>query len=146
MHRKLEHAVFYIGIAGLLFSGYLSGTKLFTDTCAFGESCPYFFGFPACYIGFLMYLIITVFAGLHVFHKYDGQKANTIVLYTAILGVLFAGYYTLLELPLLFREGLSTYLLGLPTCALGLIFYLITVLLALRLRRDFRGTKQQPTL
>lgn len=146
MHRKLEYAVFCIGIAGLLFSGYLSATKLFTDTCAFGESCPYFLGLPVCYFGFAMYLIITIFAGLHVFHKYDGQKANTIVLYTAILGILFAGYFTILELPLLLSEGLSAYLLGLPTCALGLIFYLITAVLSLSIRRDFTNGEAPPTV
>jgi uncharacterized membrane protein len=136
-HRKLEYALFVLGIGGVLFSGYLSAVKFFTETCAFNESCPYFLGFPACYFGFLMFTIIALFAGLHVFHLYDGQKANQIVLSTSLLGIVFAGYFTLGELPLLMQEGLSAYLLGLPTCALGLIFYCIVALLSFRLRRDF---------
>lgn len=136
-HRKIEWAVFLIGIGGLLFSGYLSAVKLFTETCAFNESCPYFLGYPACYYGFVMYLIITIFAGLHVAHKIDGKKANEIILFISFLGILFAGYFTVGELPLLFSAGLSAYVLGLPTCALGLIFYLILTVLSLRLKKDF---------
>ncbi len=139
-HRKNEVAVFILGLCGLAFAGYLSGIKFFTDTCALGESCPYFMGYPACYYGFFMYLTITLFAGLHVFHLYDGKKANTAVLTVAVAGILFAGYFTALELPLLFSEGLRAYVLGLPTCALGLIFYTIIAFLSLRLRKDFVAT------
>lgn len=136
-HRKYEWAVFVLGACGLLFAGYLSGIKFFTKTCAFNESCPYFLGFPACYFGFAMYLIITLFAGLHVAHKMSGEKANQVVLMISILGILFAGYYTLGELPLLFSEGLSAYVLGLPTCAMGLVFYIVIAILSLRLKKDF---------
>jgi uncharacterized membrane protein len=136
-HRKIEWAVFLLGVGGLLFSGYLSAVKLFTETCAFNESCPYFLGYPACYFGFAMYLVITVFAGLHVAHQFDGKKANEIILWVSLLGILFAGYFTVGELPLLFTEGFSAYVLGLPTCALGLIFYLILTVLSLRLKKDF---------
>ncbi len=138
-HRKIEWAVFLIGIGGLIFSGYLSAVKLFTETCAFNESCPYFLGYPACYYGFVMYLVITIFAGLHVAHTIDGKRANGVILWTSFLGILFAGYFTVLELPLLFSDGLSAYVLGLPTCALGLIFYLILTALSLRLKKDFVG-------
>lgn len=138
-HRKIEWAVFLIGIGGLIFSGYLSAVKLFTETCAFNESCPYFLGYPACYYGFVMYLVITIFAGLHVAHTIDGKRANEVILWTSFLGILFAGYFTVLELPLLFSDGLSAYVLGLPTCALGLIFYLILTVLSLRLKKDFVG-------
>lgn len=131
--------MFLLGVGGLLFSGYLSAVKLFTETCAFNESCPYFLGYPACYYGFVMYLVIAVLGGLHVAHKIDGKKANEIILWVSFLGILFAGYFTVYELPLLFTEGLSAYVLGLPTCALGLIFYLIILTLSLRLKKDFTG-------
>lgn len=136
-HRKIEWTLFLSGLGGMAFAGYLSAVKLFTETCAFNESCPYFLGFPACYYGLFMYLIITLFAGLHVAHLYDGKKANQIVLITACLGIIFAGYFTATELPVLFSDGLSAYMLGLPTCALGLIFYVIIATLSLRLARDF---------
>ncbi len=136
-HRKIEWALFILGLGGLAFSGYLSGVKFFSETCAFNESCPYFLGYPACYYGFGMYLLITLYTGLHVVHRIEGKKANQIVLAVSLVGILFAGYFTFGELPVLFEEGLSAYVLGLPTCALGLIFYTIIALLSLRLRRDF---------
>ncbi len=47
-----------------------------------------------------------------------------VILAFSILGSLFAGYYTLTELPLLFSEGVGAYFFGLPTCAIGLLVYL----------------------
>ena len=136
-HRKIEWALFLLGLGGMAFAGYLSAVKFLNDTCAFNESCPYFLGFPACYYGFFMYTIIALFAGLHVAHRYDGKKANQVVLSVAVLGIFFAGYFTLIELPVLFSDGFSAYMLGLPTCALGLVFYVVIAGLALRLKRDF---------
>jgi uncharacterized membrane protein len=137
MHRKLEYGICILSIGGLIFSGYLSAIKFFTETCAFGETCPYFLGYPACYYGFAMYLIITFFGGLHVAHLYDGKKANQIVLSIACLGILFSGYFTFREFSSLFTKGLSAYVLGLPTCALGLVFYVAIAVTALRLKKDF---------
>jgi hypothetical protein len=59
-----------IGIAGALFSGYLSYKELF-ETCPL--SCPAvgasgtILGYPACIYGFAMYAILTTVAviGLH---------------------------------------------------------------------------------
>lgn len=136
-HRKIEWTVFILGLCGFLFSGYLSSVKFFSETCAFSQECPYFLGFPACYFGFAMYTVIVLFAGLHVFHLYDGKKANLAVLTVSFLGIIFAGYYTLLEVPKLFAEGIVAYLSVLPTCAIGLIFYVTIGLLSLRLRKDF---------
>jgi hypothetical protein len=84
-----------------------------------------------------MYLAIALFAGLHVFHLYDGKKANGVVLAVSSLGIIFAGYFTVGELPLLFAQGFSAYIFGLPTCALGLIFYIMIALFSFRLRSDF---------
>jgi len=137
MHRTIEWSLFILGILGSLFSGYLSAVKFFTENCAFNEGCPYFLGYPACYFGFLMFFTTMVSAGLHVFHIVDGKKANEVVYAVSILGILFAGYYTFLELPVLFEEGIGAYILGLPTCALGLVFYIAVFSLAQRLKRDF---------
>jgi len=139
-HRKIEWTIFILGLGGVLFSGYLSAIKFFTKTCAFGETCPYFLGYPSCYYGFSMFVIITLFDGLHVAHWFDGKRANEIVLAVSLLGILFAGYFTALELPKLFSEGILAYVLGLPTCALGLIFFCIIAFLAHRLKKDFDMT------
>ena len=113
-----------LALAGLVFSGYLSGVKLFTDTCAFNEGCPIFLGYPACYYGFAMYLTMTLILLLGSFEKIAERTMLRSVLAVASLGILFAGYFTVGELPKLANEGLSAYLLGLPTCAYGLVMYL----------------------
>ena len=126
--------LFALTIAGVLFSGYMSGVKFFSKTCAFGETCPYFFGIPACYIGFILFLILAILAGSLVFGNKSKKTLKNMTL-VSLLGVLFAGYYTILELPLLFSEGLSAYMLVLPTCALGLIFFVIILLMVLRAKK-----------
>lgn len=136
-HRKLEYTIFVLGIAGLLFSGYLSATKLFSGTCAFNESCPYFFGFLACYIGFFIFLLITVVGGLHVCKMINGAIANKIVLPLASVGVLYAGYFTVGEIPALLRGEVSQFVFGIPTCAWGFLFYVVLVVVSFRLQKDF---------
>lgn len=129
MKKKI---ILFLSFAGLLFAGYMSGLKFFSDTCAFGEGCPYFLGYPACYYGFFMYLIITIFAYLVLFNKINQKTGLKSLITVSFLGVLFAGYFTLLEFPLLFQEGLSAYVLGLPTCALGLIFYILILIFSVK--------------
>ena len=124
MSKKIL-ALFILSFAGILFSGYLSATKLFTDTCAFGEACPYFMDMPACYYGFVMFLILFTTSILLVSRKIKESTGLIIMIIVSALGILFAGYFTLKEIPLLFSEGLRAYMLGLPTCALGFIFYIL---------------------
>ncbi len=56
-----------IGIAGMLFSGYLSYMELFA-VCDAGCPAPgapgTILGYPACVYGFVMYAIVTIIAGL----------------------------------------------------------------------------------
>jgi len=50
--------LFCISLAGVLFSGYLSYTEIFQQTCALGGSCSTkIFTLPSCVYGFVMYLI-----------------------------------------------------------------------------------------
>jgi hypothetical protein len=44
---------------GLLFSGYLSYSEIFAQTCAIG-GCTNIMSIPACVYGFVMYSIIFV--------------------------------------------------------------------------------------
>ncbi|OGF62555.1 hypothetical protein A2662_02025 [Candidatus Giovannonibacteria bacterium RIFCSPHIGHO2_01_FULL_45_33] len=129
----MKKTIFILGLSGLVFAGYLSAIKLFNEKCAFNEACPYFLGYPACYYGFVMYLAIAVLAGLLVLGKWDERKTITSILAVSFLGIIFAGYFTVGELPVLFAEGFSSYVLGLPTCALGLIFYIAIFISALTL-------------
>jgi len=122
--------------AGFLFASYMSGVKFFTDTCAFGEACPYFLGYPACYYGFAMFLVLTISSYLLVTNRIGLMKGTAWTMWTSFLGILFAGYFTLRELPLLFSEGSSAYFFGLPTCALGLIFYILIFIMSLVIRKN----------
>jgi len=131
----MKNALFLLSLAGTAFSGYLSGVKLFTKTCAFGETCPIFLGYPACYYGFVLFLLLTVLSGMLIWGNADSRKTLNTLTVISILGVLFAGYYTLGELPLLFSAGISAYVFGLPTCALGFVFFVAVLLIALTLRK-----------
>lgn len=124
-------SLFILSIAGLLFSGYLSGVKFFTSTCVFNESCPYFLGYPACYFGFALFLLITIFSSLLLFSRIEKRKGLQGVGIISFLGILFAGYFTLGELPLLFADGFKAYVFGLPTCALGFLFFVVIFVLSI---------------
>jgi uncharacterized membrane protein len=49
--------LFWISLAGVLFSGYLSYTEIFQQVCAIGGSCSTkILSLPSCVYGFVMYL------------------------------------------------------------------------------------------
>jgi uncharacterized membrane protein len=52
--------IFWISLAGILFSGYLSYSELFLGVCVLGEGCSFVLGLPSCVYGFAMYLIIFI--------------------------------------------------------------------------------------
>jgi uncharacterized membrane protein len=120
-----------LGVAGMLFAGYMSAVKFLSDTCAFDKPCPYFLGFPACYYGLAMFSAIVFFLVLDYWHIIQERTAGIAVLAVSALGILFSGYFTLGELPTLFNKGLGAYFFGLPTCAIGLVFYIAIFVMAL---------------
>ena len=117
--------MFLLGLAGLLFSGYLSATKFFTSTCALNEPCPYFLGYPACYFGFGMFLIIFISGTLGMLKVISGKMMSKIITTVSALGIIFAGSFTIPEIAKLVTGVKTGYSLGLPTCAYGLIFYIL---------------------
>ncbi len=120
MHTK--YALLALSCAGVLFSGYQSAVKLFSQTCALNE-CPYFLGYPACYFGFMLFALLTIFAVYIVLAKLGSGGLLWAALVVSALGVLFAGRFTIIELPVLLARGLGAYALGLPTCAWGLLMF-----------------------
>lgn len=122
--------LFILSVAGLAFASYTSAVKLLTSTCAFSEPCPYFLGYPACYFGFALFAVLSVVSYLLLFGYAHALRARRAMILFSLLGVLFAGYFTLEELPTLFAKGLGAYVLGLPTCALGLLFFLAILLIS----------------
>jgi uncharacterized membrane protein len=119
-----------VSLAGFAFSGYLSAVKLFTATCALREPCPYFLGYPACWYGFGLFLTLTVLALTALAGRLNVRKTAVAQLVVGLTGVVFAGYFTVPEIARLLSGG-SFYALGLPTCAYGLIFYLLISVLAI---------------
>lgn len=128
---KILKTLFVLTVAGLLFSGYLSAVKLITKSCAFGETCPLFLGYPACWYGFVMYLVMFIVTLFALTGKIGGRSAFKTDATVSFLGIIFAGNLTVQE----FMNGSITGGLGLSTCAYGLIFYvLIFIVSCLALR------------
>ena len=111
--------------AGFLFSGYLTFTKLLTGACAFNESCPIFFGHPACWYGFALYVALLTLALAAFTGKLTYRAGMSALASVSFVGVLFAGYLSSTELPALLARGFGAYTFGLPTCFLGLIFFVL---------------------
>jgi len=113
--------LFALALAGVLFSGYLSAVKLFSGTCAFNESCPYFLGYPACWYGFTMFALMFVATLLGLVRRISTSAATKTSLVVSFLGILFAGSFTILDV----MQSRLTGMLGLSSCAYGLIFYIL---------------------
>jgi hypothetical protein len=127
-----------LAAAGTAFAGYLGGVKLFTDTCAFNEPCPYFLGYPACWYGFALFLALLIVAVMALRGRLAEPKAWRWLTGVAALGTVFAGRYVVEEVVGWLTVGrFQGYGLGLPTCVYGLVFYvLILALAAPRLRNE----------
>lgn len=110
-------------LAGVLFSGYMSGVKVFSSNCAFDEPCPLFLGFPACYYGFGLFLIMFG-AAIFTFARKLGPGTGRITLrVVSLAGILFAGYFVIQEIHRYRAGETAGGALVLPTCAYGLIFF-----------------------
>ena len=122
--QKNIKIIFIFSLIGLLFSGYLSFTKLFTGACPLTEGCPYFLGYPSCYYGFILFLILFVLAILLL--KNEKLVLMKKVFYVSLIGIIFAAYSSIKEL--LYPNclnGICNYTLLVPTCIYGLIFYIV---------------------
>ena len=132
--KSLVVILFILASAGLLFSGYLSAVNLFSHTCAFNESCPFFLGYPACFYGFAMYLIMFFVPGLGVLGRVRYKKVFITDAVVSIIGILFAGSFVVQEL----LQARITGTLGLSTCAYGLIFYISIFITSLKGKSPLR--------
>ena len=62
-------ALFWVSLAGALFSGYLSYTEIFQQTCAIGTCSAKVFTVPSCVYGLVMYLVGLVISILGIKSK-----------------------------------------------------------------------------
>jgi uncharacterized membrane protein len=81
--------------------------------------------------GFGLFFTLLVVSSLLFAQKIENKNGLISMSFVSFLGVLFAGYFTLKEIPILLRDGLSAYLFGLPTCALGLVFFIVIFITSL---------------
>jgi uncharacterized membrane protein len=113
-----------LAVAGVLFAGYMTGVKFFSGACAFSEPCPTLLGLPACAYGFVIFSTMLVSTVLFLLKKNFVAKAIKINLGLSGFGILFSGYFAVPEIINLVT-GQSDYMLGLPSCAYGLVFYVV---------------------
>ena len=115
-----------LGIAGVLFAGFLSFSKIFLQKCALNEGCSYFFGIPTCIIGFTLFLQIFILAvmRLKTENKEKEKYFSQLVQWISGIGILFSGYYAIQDIFFPLFPGLK-YALILPSCAYGFFVFII---------------------
>jgi len=121
--RKILFTAMYLSIAGVLFAGYMTLNKFLSGTCSFGEACPYLWGYPVCIYGLIIFFVLFL-AILTLLMKKDDRLARQAFTYTAILGILYSGYYAYLDVFKPTCGDYCVYQLGLPTCVYGFIVFL----------------------
>ncbi len=124
--KKSSIALIILSIAGVLFSGYLTLGSIITGTCPISGECPYFLGYPACDFGLVMFVALLIAS----FFVEKTKAAKKTVFYVSLLGILFSGYFSVIEL-LRCLEGCSFRLI-LPSCVYGLIMYIAIFIISLR--------------
>jgi hypothetical protein len=134
--KTLKYILYAVTLSGTLFSGYLSGVKFFNKECAFGETCPLFFGMPACYVGFLLFLTLFILSTILVFKKNSQSSVSKSLTVVAFLGFLFSGYYVLQEVAQSFTTNFDWSFLGLSTCAYGFVFFTVSLVLSYIIKKN----------
>lgn len=131
-NMKYLKTALILSLAGTLFAGYLSATKLFSKSCAFGETCPLFIGYPACYYGLAFFFSILVSTIVALVRKDEGLapvKRNVAI---SALGTVFAGGFVIQEVWAWFTYGFRWYTLGFSTCMYGFVFFVAVLIVSVR--------------
>jgi len=122
--KKPKLYLFLISLAGTLFAGYLTGTKLISGVCALNETCPVLFGQPACLFGFLIYLTLLILS-IFILFLNKNKTIKYFLLFATIvagIGILFSIYASYLDF--LSFTGFE-YALILPSCIYGFFMFLL---------------------
>lgn len=118
------HVILGLSAVGFLFAGWLTYSKLIAGTCPLTEGCPYLLGLPTCVYGLVFFGIILV-SSIWDEVSYS-QKRLGITRTVSLIGILFAGFYSLNEV--LFPSCVikpCTYSLVIPSCIYGLALYIL---------------------
>jgi uncharacterized membrane protein len=127
--------IILLALAGVLFAGYLTYTKLYSGTCALNEGCSYFMGLPTCLFGLIFYLSIFIISMIALYKKRHFRKTIGIISFG---GILFSGYFSMYEIffaPLNMFNGAS-YTLGFPSCFYGFLMFIIVFVVAMKKSRN----------
>lgn len=129
--KNIPKYILVVALAGVLFSGWLTYSKVIAGTCPLTEGCPILFGLPTCVYGFIMFGAIMVLAYLLMSNakKYAGNVKW--ISSVALFGILFSGYYSFIEImyPSCAIKPCA-YSLLLPSCVYGFVMYAIVFWLA----------------
>lgn len=121
MKRILWFAII-VAIAGMWYSGSLSYNKLIYGVCLINSSCPYLFGLPVCYYGFMGFLTLFVLMFLAL-NWSDRQRVCVASAYwISLFGSFFALYFLIQELFIIGPPGGVFHVsIFYPSCLFGLI-------------------------
>lgn len=134
MRRNILKWILYLSIAGVLFAGYLTVSKMLAGVCAFGESCPFLWNHPVCIYGLILFFTVMISTIALLLHPAD-KLAKNLLFYTSILGVLFSGYYAFQEIFNPICGNVCVYKLGLPTCVYGFVVFVAVFVCVILARR-----------
>lgn len=129
-HNKNAKWIALLALAGTLFAGYLSFSKIVLQQCALNEGCNYILGIPTCIIGFVIFLIIFILAVLRLYAENPSSfnKYSTYLQWVTGIGVIYSGYYAIKDIFFPVIPGLS-YGLILPSCVYG--FFVLVIIFVL---------------
>jgi len=133
-------ALFVLALAGTLFAGYLTFTKMVLGQCALNETCPYFFGYPACLFGFIIYATLLFLTFNFTFLK----KSDSIWMVNLVsgFGVIYAVYFSYIDLTTPCPLGTCSYSLLLPSCVWGLAMFVLIFGLSWHLVQKIKSKKR----
>ena len=123
---------FILGFSGvgLLFSAYLVVVKIFSGTCPVNETCPSLFNIPACWYGLALFIVLITLSVFTARERISFANGIVSIMGVSFFGVLYAGYFTAIELPTFMHKGFTAYTFGVPTCFMGLVFFMLTFVTA----------------
>ena len=134
MNRKILKIILYLSIAGVLFAGYLTISKMITGVCSFGESCPFLWNHPVCIYGLMIFFTIMLSTITLLLHPMDKLAKNSLF-YMSILGVLFSGFYSYQEIFNPICGKFCHYQLIIPTCIYGFVVFVAVLVCVIKGRR-----------
>ncbi len=133
MNQAYTKTILGLSVAGVLFAGYLSFFKLFTGNCALNEPCPFFLGYPACWYGLVLFVILMIQSIIALTINFPTCRYGIPVV--SLTGTIFSGSFVYGDVMTWLTSGQS-YALILPSCVYGFIVFAVIFVLSLLARKQ----------